>query len=107
MYCSNCGQQIPNDATNCPYCGNPISGVQVSEHKLDIPVATTQATGGAIQQTVSTFKCPRCGNTDPKGKAFSTGLFIFLLCCIGCLPGLVYYLMRNDKVKCYQCGKVF
>ena len=109
MYCSNCGTEIPDNVMYCPHCGASVEGVQVIQATTQAPAITpvvSQAPSGAIQQLVRT-PCPRCGNTDPKTNAYSTGLFVFLLCCVGIIFGIVYYVLRHGKVKCPQCGKVF
>ena len=109
MYCSNCGTEIPDNVTYCPHCGASVEAAQVVLAPPQAPAPAPvmrQAPEGAIQQVVS-YPCPRCGNTGPKRSAYSTGLFLFLLCCIGCVAGLIYYLLRHGKVKCPQCGKVF
>jgi predicted RNA-binding Zn-ribbon protein involved in translation (DUF1610 family) len=106
LYCTNCGQEILDNAQFCPHCGSSITGTKVIQDTQAPAPVVSQAPSGAIQQLPS-YSCPRCGNTGPKKSAYSTGLFIFLLCCIGCLAGLIYYLLRHGKVKCLQCGKVF
>ncbi len=43
MFCTKCGNEIPNDAKSCPACGAPVEGFAAPE----APLAPESAAGGA------------------------------------------------------------
>jgi len=95
MYCTACGEAITGDEIYCPACGAPV---KTSSQPISPPPA---------QSYLKLPPCPRCGNTaGPRPDAFSTGWFIFFLCCLGLVPGIVYYALRHDKVRCAACRAV-
>ena len=107
MYCSNCGTEIPDNVQYCPNCGASVGAPLIIQAAPQVQAPAPAPTPGAAIQQVQGPPCPRCGNTDPKRSAYSTGLFLFLLCCVGIIFGIIYYILRHDKLKCPQCGKVF
>ncbi len=108
MFCSKCGQKLPEDANSCPYCGNTIvrtSNNQTQATKI-IQQSSETHTQAQIQQAAPTYPCPRCGDTAPKEKAYK--VWIQIICCLlGIVIGLVYYMLRHKCVKCLKCGKIF
>ena len=33
MFCSNCGKTVPDNATQCPYCGAPVTAQQPGRNR--------------------------------------------------------------------------
>lgn len=103
MFCESCGEELKAGELYCPACGAKVRRVMPSPRPPTQPVIPPT-------QPPSQMKlppCPRCGNTmGPRPDAFSTGWFIFFLCCLGLVPGIVYYALRHDKVRCAACRAV-
>lgn len=59
MFCSRCGQQIPDDAKFCFKCGTPIGTSGATGQTASAP--NTPAAPPVAPSGVTEFKCPSCG----------------------------------------------
>ena len=46
MYCSKCGKKIPNDASFCPECGNPVQPQETSSMSEELPTPKSTLAAG-------------------------------------------------------------
>lgn len=61
--CSECGADVPADATACPKCGDKFEGENAEEQKDDAKATTSAKPKGA--ETGDTFVCSECGADVP------------------------------------------
>jgi len=59
MYCKNCGEQIPEDANNCPGCGGPakVSASDPGAARVAMPQGTPPPTFLVPSILVTLFCC--------------------------------------------------
>ncbi len=124
MYCEFCGKENAANVKFCIYCGGRVSVVSSSNvpPQTFTPIPQNVPQGGSsgpvanyppgVNYPPGTYYppviiCPRCGSPEPKISAYNSGLFWFLLCCLSILGGIIYYMLRKDKLKCIRCGNVF
>ncbi|MFX1393291.1 MAG: zinc-ribbon domain-containing protein [Promethearchaeota archaeon] len=109
MYCSNCGQELPENANVCPYCGELVKYMQPPQlvSQPQIIDATTGLQPTSLQPITTGFPCPNCGFTGDKKKVFRTSTFLLLFCClcglIGCVAATIYAIATSGKLRCPQC----
>ena len=101
MYCNNCGEEIPNNAIHCPACGTRVREEENVQTVSSMPQVEETAEG-----LILNIKCPICGSIEPKESAYSSGWQV-VTCCLGLLPALLYYFLRHNKIKCFECGNTF
>jgi len=61
--CSECGADVPADATECPKCGEKFEGEKDEEQKEEAKATTPAKPKGA--ETSDTFVCSECGADVP------------------------------------------
>lgn len=75
MFCSNCGNQIPDDSRFCGNCGNPVSAPQAPVQQ---PVYQ--------QQTYQSYQPPK-----QKKKRFNWLILVIILLVAAIVGGIVFY----------------
>jgi hypothetical protein len=57
IYCTKCGNQLPDDAAFCSKCGNPVAGAAGGAAKPAAPASGPTLAPAGVQE----LKCPSCG----------------------------------------------
>lgn len=86
--CPECGKEISDKATNCPYCGVPMG----------------------VTPPADAIRCPSCHSTNVHiaNQGFSTGKAVAGFLTIGAIGALAGNIGKdNIKVSCLNCGKTF
>ncbi len=112
MYCRNCGKQIGESVSYCPYCGTPTFNAPPAQPtqptQPELPVQPVQPTPPAPQAYVPpTNQWPQPTNGYAIAGfvlaiiSFAVGMFLSILSTLG----LVFSILGLVNVKRYNSGK--
>jgi len=114
MFCSRCGNQIPDNAAVCPGCGAPVAsnqsvGQQINAAANSIFNETEQKLGGAINDMSQTFTGGGQGYTGGERLQTDRSLVIYILLSIvtcGIYGYYFIYKMAHDvNIACEGDGE--
>lgn len=105
MFCSVCGNRVPEGRTQCQACGSRVS-LPAGPSSFDL--ATVTRAPGLSGAYVGT--CPNCGFQGPSMSFFSRGWNVAVLAgsaivtgFVGGLGGVAYFLLRHQHRICPRC----
>lgn len=112
MFCSNCGQQAPEDAKNCPNCGAPLGGGdKLNNLAKDVNSAFSNAErelGSAVQdvhQTLSSAGAPYGGEKLQTDRGLLSYIVLTIITC-GIYSYYFIYKMAHDvNIACEGDGE--
>lgn len=105
--CPSCGMQNVEGTAFCGACGTQLPSMTHAPAPPPIPPPTQPMHPTYGAPMVSTMiPCRVCGAVTQRENAFNTSLFVFLFCCLGLCPGIIYYMLRSGKYRCPSCGNI-
>lgn len=69
MFCSNCGNQITDEARVCQRCGNPVSAADVPQPMQPADATPSMSREGGRSTTPLPVECPACGMLAFPGRS--------------------------------------
>ena len=99
--CRYCGSSNAPEIEFCTACGAELPPTPPPP-----PPTITYQPPEPVPAPAAIPACPICGSTVGRKDAFSTGWFLFWLCCIGIIPGIIYFALRHGKIRCISCNAI-
>lgn len=112
MFCSNCGQQVPEDAKNCPNCGAPLGGGDKLDNLTKDVKGVFDSAGkelkSAVQdvhQTLSNAEASYGGERLQTDRGLLSYIVLTIITCGIYSYYFIYKMARDVNIACEGDGE--